>query len=74
MSIKSANVVKHLEAKGRVIVKLDRASGLTSITITRREFDRFVVGRHPGSIVRSLTRAEVEALLAENSMYIKSWS
>lgn len=74
MSIKAANVVKHLEAKGRAVVKLDPASGLSSVTITRREFDRYVVGRHPGSIVRSMTRSEVEAMLNSNSIYIKSWS
>ena len=74
MSVKAQNVVAHIEAKGRAIIKLDRAAGVSQITITHREFDRYVVGTHPGSIIRSLTRAEMVNLLNDNSLYINSWS
>lgn len=74
MSVKVQNLVAHIEAKGRAIIKLDRAAGVSQITITRREFDRYVVGTHPGSIIRSMTRAEMVGLLNDNSLYINSWS
>lgn len=47
MSVKAQNVVAHIESKGRAIIKLDRAAGVSQITITRREFNRYVVGTHP---------------------------
>lgn len=74
MSVKAQNVMMHIEAKGHTVIKLDRAAGVSQITITRREFDRYVVGTHPGSIVRSLNRAEMISLLNDNSIYINSWS
>lgn len=74
MSVKAQNVVAHIESKGRAIIKLDRSAGVSQITITRREFNRYVVGTHPGSIIRSLTRAEMVNLLNDNSLYINSWS
>ena len=74
MSVKDQNVVARIEAKGRAIIKLDRAAGVSQFTITRREFDLYVVGTHPGSITRSLTRAEMVNLLNDNSIYINSWS
>ena len=74
MSVKVQNVVAHIEAKGRAVIKLERSAGVSQITITRREFDRYVVGTHTGSITRSLTRAEMINLLNNNSLYINSWS
>ena len=73
MSVKAQNVVAHIEAKGRAIIKLDRAAGVSQITITRRQFNRYVVGINPGSIIRSLTRTEMVNLLNDNSLYINSW-
>lgn len=74
MSVKVQNVVAHIESKGSAIIKLDRSAGFSKVTITRREFDCYVVGTHPGSIIRSLTRAEMVNLLNDNSLYINSWS
>lgn len=44
MSIKVDNVIKHLDLKGRVVVKLDRASGLISMTITKTPTGNNVIG------------------------------
>lgn len=74
MSVKAQNIVAHIKAKGRVLINLDRASGLSKITITRLGFDRYAIGTRPGSIVRSLNRDEMISLLNDNSIYINSWS
>lgn len=74
MSAKTNNVMNHIESKGRAIIKLDRASGLIQFTITKRSDNRYVVGTHPGSIVRSLNKSEVEKLLNDNLIFINSWS
>lgn len=74
MSIKAQNVMMHIEARGHAVIKLGRSAGVSQITITRREFYRYVIGTHTGSIVRSLNRAEMIILLNDNSIYINSWS
>lgn len=74
MSIKVDNIIKHYEAKRRVIVKMDKASGYSSITITKGSRHTNIVGTIPGGKLVNATMADVRAMLETNSIYINSWS
>lgn len=74
MSIKVDNVIKHLDSKGRVVVKLDKASGFISMTITKTRVGNNVIGSTPGSRLTNATDADVRATLEANSIYIDAWS
>lgn len=72
MSIKIDNVIKHLHAHGKVILKMDQASGFYQLTITRRMND-YVVGYQPGGKVARCNLADLKAMLIANSVYVESW-
>ena len=74
MSIKSENIIKHYSDKGRVVIKMDRASGYASITITKGWRGNNIVGTVPGGKLVNATISEVRAMLDANSIYIISWS
>lgn len=74
MSIKVDNVIKHLEKTGSVKIKLDRASGLSQMTVNKRQKGNYVVGVHPGSRLAMMNLADLRAELIANSIYIESWS
>lgn len=73
MKAKTTNVMAHLNNNGRVVVRLDPASGLKSMTITSVG-DYYVVGRTPGDKLNKFTTNDVVAFLDANSIYINSWS
>ncbi|QVW27774.1 hypothetical protein [Hafnia phage Pocis76] len=72
MNIKAENIIKHVERNGRVILKMDAASGIYQMVITKRTND-YVVGEHPNGILRRATLADVRAILTANSVYIESY-
>lgn len=73
MNIKVNNVLAHLEKKGNVVIKMDRASGVSQMTISRRQKGNYVVGIHPGSKLALVNLADLKAELVANSIYIESW-
>lgn len=73
MNIKVNNVLNHLEKKGSVTIKMDRASGIHQMTISRRPKGDYVVGVHPGSKLAMINLADLKAELIANSIYIESW-
>lgn len=72
MSIKADNVIRHIEKNGHATLKLDRASGFTLLTISKRGND-YVVGYQPGSMIKRINRADLRAMLVENAIYVESW-
>lgn len=74
MSIKVENIIKHLSAKGRVVIKMDKSSGFISMTVTKSRNGNNVIGSTPGSRLVNATGADVRATLESNSIYINSWS
>ena len=74
MSIKAENIIKHLNAKGRVVIKMDKPSGFVSMTVTKVRNGNNVIGSTPGSRLVNATDADVRATLEANSIYINSWS
>lgn len=72
MNTKTALILAHLGAHGKVTVKLDRASGLSTMTITKRK-GGFVVGTIPGGRLTSANLADIKATLIANSIYVESW-
>lgn len=74
MSIKVESIIKHLNAKGRVVIKMDKSSGFISMTVTKARNGNNVIGRTPGSSLVNATDADVRATLEANSIYINSWS
>lgn len=72
MNSKIKLVLAHLDAHNKVTLKMDRASGFQSITITKRG-DKYVVGTIPGARLVSSNRADVRAMLIENSIYVEGW-
>lgn len=73
MSVKIDNVIAHYNAHGRVVVKLDRSSGFSSITVTKRNGGGNIVGTVPGGKLISYTDSEVRNLLEANRIYVISW-
>lgn len=73
MSIKVENIIKHLNAKGRVVIKMDKSSGFISMTVTKTRNGNSVIGIVPGSQLINATDADVRATLEDNSIYINSW-
>lgn len=58
MKAKTALILAHLNKNGKVTVKMDRASGFSVVTITKRA-GGYVVGTIPGD---KLTRANIADL------------
>ena len=73
MNIKVNNVLAHLAKNGNVTIKMDRASGVTQLTVSRRQKGDYVVGSHPGSKLAMVNLADLKAELIANSIYIESW-
>lgn len=74
MSIKVENIIKHLESKGRVVIKMDKSSSFISMTVTKTRNGNNVIGITPGSRLLNATGADVRATLEANLIYINSWS
>ena len=74
MRIKVENIIKHLNAKGRVVIKMDKSSGFISMTVTKTRNGNNVIGSTPGLRLVNATDADVRATLEANSIYINSWS
>lgn len=72
MNAKTNLILAHLENNGKVTIKLDRASGISTMTITKRK-SGFVVGTIPGDKLTAANLADIKATLIANSIYVESW-
>lgn len=72
MKAKTALILAHLDKNGKVTVKMDRASGFSVVTITKRA-GGYVVGTIPGDKLTRANIADLKAMLIESSIYIINW-
>ncbi|WP_279027243.1 hypothetical protein [Gibbsiella quercinecans] len=73
MTIKISNIMKHYQAHGKVIVKLNPVSGTRMITVSKGARATNIVGVEPGGRLHRMTCEQVEELLEENRIYIEGW-
>lgn len=73
MKLKTESIMNIVKAHGKVVLKMDRASGFHQLTITRVKTG-YAVGEHPGGKIRRFTEADVYALIDDISMFIEKWS
>ncbi|QZE50432.1 polyribonucleotide nucleotidyltransferase [Klebsiella phage vB_KpnS-VAC2] len=69
---KTDAILAVLHANGRVILRMNRASGFTQITITKSS-GRYIVGTVPGGRLVPSSLAGVTLTLESNSMFIEGW-
>ncbi|WCR32889.1 hypothetical protein KPP2020_069 [Klebsiella phage KPP2020] len=69
---KTDSILSVLNAHGRVVLRMNRASGFTQITITKSK-GRYIVGTVPGASLVPSSLAGVTLALESNSMFIESW-
>ena len=72
MKAKTTLILAHLEKNGKVTVKMDRATGFSVVTITKRA-GGYVVGTIPGDKLTRANIADLKAMLIANSIYIINW-
>lgn len=73
MKVKTQNVMQHIAVHGSVKIKMDRASGITQLVITKKPGATFVVGKTPGAGLTRYTEADVIKALECHSIYIVSF-
>ena len=69
---KTDSILSVLHAHGRVVLRMNRASGFTQITITKSK-GRYIVGTVPGGRLIPSSLAGVTLTLESNSMFIEGW-
>lgn len=69
---KTDSILAALNAHGRVVLRMNRASGFTQITITKSKND-YIIGTVPGSRLVPSSLAGVTITLKWNSMFIEAW-
>lgn len=69
---KTDSILAVLHAHGRVVLRMNRASGFTQITITKSK-GRYIVGTVSGSSLIPSSLAGVTLTLESNSMFIEGW-
>lgn len=74
MKVKTQNIMRTIAVKGSATIRMDRASGMTQLVITKKPGATFVVGRTPGSQLERFTESDVINTLENNSLYVISWS
>lgn len=74
MKVKTQNIMRHIAVHGQAAIKMDRASGLTQLVITKKPGATFIVGRTPGAGLERFVENEVVATIESLSMFIESWS
>lgn len=69
---KTDSILAVLNAHGRVVLRMNRASGFTQITITKSKV-RYIIGTVPGARLVQSSLDGVTLTLESNSMFIESW-
>lgn len=71
---KTDSILAVLNAHGRVVLRMNRASGFTQITITRSKSKvRYIIGTVPGGRLVQSSLAGVTLTLELNRMFIEAW-
>lgn len=69
---KTDSILAVLNAHGRVVLRMNRASGFTHITITKSK-GRYIIGTVPGGRLVQSSLAGVTLTLESNRMFIEAW-
>ena len=69
---KTDSILAVLNAHGRVVLRMNRASGFTKITITKSK-GRYIIGTVPGGRLVQSSLAGVTLTLESNRMFIEAW-
>ena len=69
---KTDSILAVLNAHGRVVLRMNRASGLTQITITKSK-GSYIIGTVPGGRLVQSSLAGVTLTLESNRMFIEAW-
>lgn len=69
---KTDSILAVLNAHGRVVLRMNRASSFTQITITKSK-GRYIIGTVPGGRLVQPSLAGVTLTLESNSMFIEAW-
>lgn len=73
MKLKTKSILNLVAAHGKVVLKMDRASGFHQLTITQR-WNAFIVGEHPGGKLVKVSDIEMIEQLDDLAMFIEKWS
>lgn len=73
MKLKTESIMNIVKAHGKVVLKMDRASGFHQLTITRVKTG-YAVGEHPGGKIRRMTESDAYSLVDDLSFLIEKWS
>lgn len=69
---KTDSILAVLNAHGRVVLRMNRASGFIQITITKSK-GRYIIGTVPGGRLVQSSLAGVTLTLESNRMFIEAW-
>ncbi|HBY4082472.1 TPA: hypothetical protein MIT71_22265 [Klebsiella pneumoniae] len=70
---KTDSILAVLNAHGRVVLRMNRASGFTQITITKAVNGGYVVGTVPGGVLKRAQIDSVTATINLYCMFIEKW-
>lgn len=69
---KTDSILAVLHAHGRVVLRMNRASGFNQITITKSK-GRYIIGTVQGGLLVQSSLAGVTLTLESNRMFIEAW-
>lgn len=72
MKLKTESIMNIVKTHGKVVLKMDRASGFFQLTITRVK-SGYAVGEHPGGKIRRMTESDAYALVDDLAFLIEKW-
>lgn len=73
MKLKTKSILNVVDAHGKAVLKMDRASGLIQLTITKRGND-YLVGEHPDGKIYKTDQKLLALQLDDFAMFINSWA
>lgn len=73
MKLKTKSILNVIDTHGKAVLKMDRASGLIQLIITKRGND-YLVGEHPGGKIYKTDQKLLALQLDDFAMFIEKWS
>lgn len=73
MKLKTESIMNIVKSNGKVVLKMDRASGFHQLTISKVK-SGYAVGEHPGGRIRLFTESDVYAMVDDLSFLILKWA
>lgn len=73
MKLKTKSILNVVDTHGKAVLKMDRASGLIQLTITKRGND-YLIGEHHGGKIYKTDQKLLALQLDDFAMFINSWA